>query len=129
MEAEVIAHPWVVPPPNREPFAYFSNVKDGDVAESLFVLKFWPSMRGIVPAGKTVGRCAPRPTKRCAARSACSSMPAASMSRMPRQKSRAPGTSAEGEYQVKLDFVGSQDGAPVLAATPTQRMVAGAPPL
>ncbi|MCC2632929.1 MAG: hypothetical protein K0S48_815 [Ramlibacter sp.] len=55
-EAEVIAHPWVVPPPNREPSAYFSNVKDGDVLEAPFVLKFGLSMRGLVPAGKTAGR-------------------------------------------------------------------------
>jgi hypothetical protein len=55
-EAEVLAHPWVVPPPNREPSAYFSNVKDGDVVETPFVLKFGLSMRGLVPAGKTAGR-------------------------------------------------------------------------
>lgn len=55
-EAEVIAHPWVMPPPNREPSAYFSNLKDGDVVEAPFVLKFGLSMRGLVPAGKTAGR-------------------------------------------------------------------------
>ena len=55
-EADVLAHPWVVPPPNREPSAYFSNVKDGDVLETPFVLKFGLSMRGLVPAGKTAGR-------------------------------------------------------------------------
>ena len=55
-EPEVLAHPWVVPPPNREPQAYFSNVKDGDVLEAPFVLRFGLSMRGLVPAGKTVGR-------------------------------------------------------------------------
>ena len=55
-DPEVIAHPWVVPPPNREPSAYFTNVKDGDVVESPFVLQFGLSMRGIVPAGKTAGR-------------------------------------------------------------------------
>lgn len=55
-EADVLAHPWVVPPPNREPSAYFSNVKDGDVLEAPFVLKFGLSMRGLVPAGKTAGR-------------------------------------------------------------------------
>ena len=55
-EPEVLAHPWVVPPPNREPQAYFTNVKDGDVLEAPFVLRFGLSMRGLVPAGKTAGR-------------------------------------------------------------------------
>lgn len=55
-EPEVLAHPWVVPPPNREPEAYFTNAKDGDVVEAPFVLRFGLSMRGLVPAGKTVGR-------------------------------------------------------------------------
>jgi hypothetical protein len=53
---EVVAHPWVVPPPRREPEAYFTNLKDGDSREAPFVLRFGLSMRGIVPAGKTVGR-------------------------------------------------------------------------
>jgi hypothetical protein len=55
-EPEVLAHPWVVPPPNREPEAYFTNAKDGDVVEAPFVLRFGLSMRGLVPAGKTAGR-------------------------------------------------------------------------
>ena len=55
-EPEVIAHPWVVPPFNREPEAYFTNVKDGDVIEAPFVLRFGLSMRGLVPAGKAVDR-------------------------------------------------------------------------
>jgi hypothetical protein len=55
-EPEVIAHPWVVPPFNREPQAYFTNVKDADVIEAPFVLRFGLSMRGLVPAGKTVDR-------------------------------------------------------------------------
>jgi hypothetical protein len=55
-EPEVLPHPWVVPPPNREPEAYFTNAKDGDVVEAPFVLRFGLSMRGLVPAGKTAGR-------------------------------------------------------------------------
>jgi hypothetical protein len=55
-EPDVLAHPWVVPPPNREPEAYFTNAKDGDVVEAPFVLRFGLSMRGLVPAGKTAGR-------------------------------------------------------------------------
>lgn len=55
-EPEVLPHPWVVPPPNRSPEAYFTNVKDGDVLEAPFVLRFGLSMRGLVPAGKTADR-------------------------------------------------------------------------
>jgi hypothetical protein len=55
-EPEVIAHPWVVPPPQRAPEAYFTNVKDGDVLEAPFVLRFGLVMRGLVPAGKTADR-------------------------------------------------------------------------
>ena len=54
--SEVLKHPWVEPPPNRQPEAYFSNLKDGDSRVSPFVLRFGLAMRGIVPAGKTVGR-------------------------------------------------------------------------
>jgi hypothetical protein len=54
--SELLSHPWVEPPPNREPEAYFSNLKDGDSRVSPFVLRFGLSMRGIVPAGKTAGR-------------------------------------------------------------------------
>ena len=54
--AELLSHPWVEPPPNRQPEAYFSNLKDGDSRISPFVLRFGLSMRGIVPAGKTAGR-------------------------------------------------------------------------
>ena len=53
---EVLNHPWVVPPPNRQPEAYFTNLKDGESRVSPFVLRFGLSMRGIVPAGKTAGR-------------------------------------------------------------------------
>lgn len=49
-------HPWVVPPPNLQPSAHFTNLKDGDTVETPFVVKFGLSMRGLVPAGKTVGR-------------------------------------------------------------------------
>ncbi len=52
---EVLAHPWVVPPPSRQADAYFTNLKDGDSRESPFVLKFGLSMRGIVQAGNTAG--------------------------------------------------------------------------
>jgi hypothetical protein len=55
-EPEVLPHPWVVPPPNREPEAYFSNVQDGNVLEAPFVLRFGLSMRGLVPAGKPADR-------------------------------------------------------------------------
>ena len=54
--SEVLNHPWVEPPPNRQPEAYFSNLKDGDSRVAPFVLRFGLSMRGIVPAGKTAGR-------------------------------------------------------------------------
>lgn len=53
--AEVATHPWVVPPPNWSPEAYFTNLKDGAALESPFVARFGLSMRGIVPAGKTAG--------------------------------------------------------------------------
>jgi hypothetical protein len=55
-EHEVLVHPWVIPPPHREPLAYFTNARDGDVREAPFVLKFGLSMRGLVPAGNTAGR-------------------------------------------------------------------------
>ncbi|MES2999278.1 MAG: DUF4399 domain-containing protein [Pseudomonadota bacterium] len=50
------AHPWEVPPPSRQPEAYFTNLKTGASVRSPFLLKFGLSMRGIVPAGKTAGR-------------------------------------------------------------------------
>ncbi|MBO9651744.1 MAG: DUF4399 domain-containing protein [Variovorax sp.] len=53
---EVVTHPWVVPPPNWSPEAYFTNLKDGATVESPFVARFGLSMRGIVPAGKTAGK-------------------------------------------------------------------------
>ena len=53
---ELAAHPWVVPPPNWSPEAYFTNLKDGATLESPFVARFGLSMRGIVPAGKTAGQ-------------------------------------------------------------------------
>jgi hypothetical protein len=49
------AHPWVVPPLQLQPAARLTNLRDGDVVQSPFVVKFGLSMRGIVPAGKTVG--------------------------------------------------------------------------
>lgn len=55
-DAEVLAHPWVTPPPNRQPTAHFTNAEDGDVREAPFVLRFGLTMRGLVPAGKTAGR-------------------------------------------------------------------------
>src|SRR5688572_2779848 len=55
-EPQASAHPWVVPPPSRQPEAYFTNLKSGATVESPFVVKFGLSMRGIVPAGKTAGR-------------------------------------------------------------------------
>ncbi|MFI4926238.1 MAG: DUF4399 domain-containing protein [Burkholderiales bacterium] len=45
-----------MPPANLEPEAYFANLKDGAVVNSPFVVKFGLAMRGIVPAGQTVGR-------------------------------------------------------------------------
>lgn len=52
---DVPVHPWVVPSPRWSPDAYFSNLTDGANVESPFVARFGLSMRGIVPAGKTVG--------------------------------------------------------------------------
>jgi hypothetical protein len=54
-EPATATHPWVVPPPNREPEAYFTNLRDGDKVNSPFVARFGLAMRGIVPAGKTAG--------------------------------------------------------------------------
>ena len=48
-------HPWVVPPPNLQPAAHFTNLKDGDVVQSPFVAKFGLTMRGLVPAGSSAG--------------------------------------------------------------------------
>lgn len=53
--ADLVAHPWVVPPPNWAAEAYFTNLKDGATLEAPFVARFGLSMRGIVPAGKTAG--------------------------------------------------------------------------
>ena len=53
---EIVPHPWVTVPPARSPESYFTNIEDGEVRESPFVLRFGLSMRGIVPAGKTAGR-------------------------------------------------------------------------
>jgi hypothetical protein len=55
-DGELLAHPWVVPPPNRQAEAYFTNLKDGESREAPFVLRFGLSMRGLVPAGQTAGR-------------------------------------------------------------------------
>ena len=49
------SHPWIVPPPDLQPSAHFTNVKDGDVVQSPFVVKFGLAMRGLVPAGTTIG--------------------------------------------------------------------------
>ena len=54
--SEIIAHPWVVAAPSREPETYFTNLKDGDKRETPFVVRFGLSMRGLVPAGKSAGR-------------------------------------------------------------------------
>src|SRR5689334_21675516 len=48
-------HPWVVPPPDLQPAAHFTNLKDGDLVQSPFVVKFGLGLRGLVPAGTTVG--------------------------------------------------------------------------
>ena len=53
---ELLPHPWVEPPPNRQAEAYFTNLKDGESREAPFVLRFGLAMRGLVPAGKTAGR-------------------------------------------------------------------------
>ena len=39
-DAELLSHAWVVPPPNREPEAYFTNLKDGATLVSPFVVRF-----------------------------------------------------------------------------------------
>ena len=53
---EIVPHPWVTVPTTRSPESYFTNLEDGAVRESPFLLRFGLSMRGIVPAGKTAGR-------------------------------------------------------------------------
>lgn len=52
---EMPAHPWVVPPPDLQPSAHFTNLRDGEAVRSPFVVKFGLSMRGLVPAGKSAG--------------------------------------------------------------------------
>ena len=54
-QGDAPVHPWVVPPPDLQPSAHFTNLKDGDVVQSPFVVKFGLAMRGLVPAGQTVG--------------------------------------------------------------------------
>ena len=54
-ESEIPVHPWVVPSP-RSAETYFTNLKDGATYEAPFVARFGLSMRGLVPAGQTVGR-------------------------------------------------------------------------
>lgn len=49
-------HPWVVPPPDLQPAAYFTNLHDGETVQSPFVAKFGLAMRGIVPAGHAAPR-------------------------------------------------------------------------
>lgn len=51
---EMPLHPWLVPPPDFQPAAHFTNIKDGDTVQSPFVVRFGLSRRGIVPAGKSV---------------------------------------------------------------------------
>lgn len=55
-ESFVLKHPWVVPPPNAKPEAYFLDLKDGDRIETPYVVRFGLSGRGLspseVPAGK-----------------------------------------------------------------------------
>ena len=48
-------HPWVAPPPDLQPAAHITNLKDGDVVQSPFVVKFGLAMRGLVPAGTRAG--------------------------------------------------------------------------
>jgi hypothetical protein len=55
-DASLPVHQWVVPPPNLQPDAHFTNLADGDIVESPFVARFGLSMRGLVPAGTTAGR-------------------------------------------------------------------------
>lgn len=52
---ELPVHPWIVPPPDLQPSAHFTNLHDGDTVRSPFVVKFGLSMRGLVPAGHAVG--------------------------------------------------------------------------
>ncbi|MEO5672624.1 MAG: DUF4399 domain-containing protein, partial [Ramlibacter sp.] len=56
VETGTVNHPWAAPPPNRQPDAYFTNLKSGDIVQSPFVVRFGLSMRGIAPAGKSAGR-------------------------------------------------------------------------
>ena len=51
---ENVVHPWVTSSP-RTAESYFTNLKDGAVVESPFLVRFGLSMRGLVPAGKTAG--------------------------------------------------------------------------
>lgn len=53
--ADLVVHPWVVPPPNWSPEAYFTNLQDGATVEAPFVARFGLSMRGIVQAGQSAG--------------------------------------------------------------------------
>lgn len=54
--AAATPHPWLVPPPDLQPSAYFTNLRDGQVLESPFVARFGLAMRGIVPAGHSAPR-------------------------------------------------------------------------
>lgn len=49
------SHPWLFVSPQHSPQAYFSNLQDGDTVQSPLAVRFGLSMRGIVPAGHTVG--------------------------------------------------------------------------
>ena len=52
---EALIHPWIRPAP-RGAESYFTNLKDGGVYEAPFVARFGLAMRGLVPAGKSVGK-------------------------------------------------------------------------
>ncbi|WP_287067570.1 MULTISPECIES: DUF4399 domain-containing protein [Ramlibacter] len=48
-------HPWVVPPPDLQPAARFTNLTDGQTLDSPFVARFGLALRGLVPAGHEAG--------------------------------------------------------------------------
>src|SRR5437764_2854900 len=51
----VVQHPWVVPPPDPAPHAYFLDLKDGDRIETPFVVRMGLSMAGLAPAEVEAG--------------------------------------------------------------------------
>lgn len=50
--AQAPLHPWLVPPPKYDPQAYFTNLSQGALVQSPFVVKFGMSYWGIAPAGQ-----------------------------------------------------------------------------